>query len=147
SLSGVGYRQGDLYAVFGRNGSRSVQKVRPVPFKNQFEFDRNVKLVYALDGGLAGPFSVPRGRDFAAVLAVRLVSHSEGNKESTPTVVYLRRDNVRSRGRMRPSMTGRVSAVRYYNYHHPDALRAADSYLEREFHTEYTYRDNEPERR
>jgi hypothetical protein len=44
-------------------------------------------------------------------------------------------------------MSGQVSASSYYIYHHPRQLRSSDSYLEREFHTSYTYREGEPDRR
>jgi hypothetical protein len=75
-----------------------------------------------------------------------LVSTSVDGKERQPTYVYLKRDGVESRRGAREPWNGSVSAKRYHAYHHPRALRASDSLLEREFHSEYSYRENEPDR-
>jgi len=44
-------------------------------------------------------------------------------------------------------MTGEVATGRYFVYHNPHELRASDSYLERQFHTEYTYKSGDRDRR
>jgi hypothetical protein len=101
-----------------------------------------------LDAPENGFFGNPVRRDFAGVMAVRLVSTSRASRRpQAPTYVFLKRNAVTKRGAARKSMTGEVSAARYYNYHNPHATRASDSFLEREFHTEYTYREGEPDRR
>ena len=144
-LAGIQYRQGELYAVSMLNGARKAARIDPEPRRNELDFNPNVTLVYVLDGPADGLFSVKR--DFAGVFAVRLVSTQNGDqKPHRPITVFLRRDSVTKRGAVRQAMTGEVSAARYYNYHNPHATRASDSYLEREFHTDYTYRDGEPDR-
>jgi hypothetical protein len=80
------------------------------------------------------------------MFAVRLVSSGSESTKQVPGLVYLKRDPVKRQQGERKYWSGNVSANRYYTYHHPQALRASDSYLEREFHTEYSYRENEPDR-
>lgn len=140
--------QGDLFAVHrtrDRSSGRSVYNVTylepGLASRNQIPFDEKVRLVYVVESSAA------QLRDFSGALAVRLVSSSaNGTQREQPKYVHLSRDQVRSRGRVKPEWTRSVEALRYYNYHNPNTLRTSDSLLEREFHTAYEYRANEPEK-
>ncbi|MFZ5690365.1 MAG: hypothetical protein ACOY5F_03840 [Pseudomonadota bacterium] len=140
--------QGDLFAVhrtLDRVRGRSVYKVTylepGLAGRNQIPFDEKVRLVYVIESSGA------QSRDFSGALAVRLVSSAANStQKEQPKHVHLSRDQVRSRGQVKPEWTRSVDALRYYNYHNPYALRSSDSLLEREFHTEYQYRANEPEK-
>jgi hypothetical protein len=148
-LNGTNYSQGEMYALFGRNGTRKIVRLGPSPYsRNELDFDPKVRLIYAVDGRPNGPPGWIR-RDFAGVMAVRLVStSSDANRRlRPPSSVNLQRDAIAKRGSNRAAWSNEVSAVRYYVYHHPNALRSSDSFLEREFHTEYTYREGEPDRK
>jgi hypothetical protein len=142
-LKGIDYSQGEMYAISGRNETRTIVRLGPSLAATELNFDPTIKLLYVLDAPLAqsGIFSIPR--DFAGVLAVRLVSTSATGRKSSrsPSIVYLRRDSVVTHRRIRDSWTGDVGASEYFNYHNPRELRASSSRLEKKFHTEYTYKD------
>src|SRR5262245_30172233 len=139
SLAGLQYRQGELYALVGRNQSRQILRLAAGPFgRNQLRFDSKVNLIYVLDNPAGQSTGIER--DFSGVIAVRLVSTAANSDRPTrpPSYVYLKRDSVVTRRLRRQEMAGEVSISRYYVYHNPHELRSSDSYLDRQFHTEYT---------
>jgi hypothetical protein len=148
SLKNTGYTQGQLYAISSRNESGKPILLKASEFSStELTFDPRISLIYVLDNPVGARTDVSGiRREFSGVIAVRLVSTGIEGKERQPTYVYLKRDSIASRGGAREAWSGSVSAKRYYAYHHPRALRASDSLLEREFHSEYTYRQNEPDR-
>ena len=147
-LKDVNYSQGDLYAVTGPSRHKKITHLDPAPFgNNSIEFDPKVTLIYVLDKPPAQRFGI--SRNFSGVIAARLVSTAANSNRpiKPPKYVHLRRDSVVTRRSRRHEWSGEVTATRYYVYHNPHELRASDSYLEREFHTEYTYRRGEPDRK
>ncbi len=146
-LKKITHAQGQLFAVSSRNNSGIPIRLSPTEFAStDLNFDSKLSLIYVLDNppGVANPFAVKR--DNSGVFAVRMVSTSADGTKRQPTYVYLKRDKINTSRGQRESWNGSISARTYYTYHHPRALRASSSYLEREFHAEYTYRDDAPDR-
>src|SRR5260370_29872260 len=140
ALRGVNYSQGQLYALI--KSDPKIVSLQAEPFaSNELEFDPGIRLIYVLDN--PSSTSSPSGiqREFSGVIAGRLVSTRASPKPQPPAYVKLWRDSLVNRRGTRAHMSGQVSASSYYIYHHPRQLRSSDSYLEREFHTTYTYKE------
>jgi hypothetical protein len=84
----------------------------------------------------------------SGALAVRLVTTTANGprRRVQSSHVRLKRDNVDTRRATRPHWTGRTRSQTYYNFHDPNQARSSDSYLRRDFHTDYLYVAGSPER-
>jgi hypothetical protein len=145
ALKDTKYYQGQMYALL--KGNREIVPLQPEPFTNEIEFDRGIRLIYVLDNPAGAAFSQVVTREFSGVIAGRLVSTRTSPKPKPPAYVKLSRDRIMNRRGWRDHMSGEVSASSYYIYHNPRQLRSSDSYLEREFHTSYAYKEGERDRR
>src|SRR5271169_685405 len=149
ALNGISYSysQGQLFALLKKDRNPKIIPLQADPFgPNQLEFDPGITLIYVLDNPSSTSLTAGVRRDFSGVIAGRLVSTRVSPNPQPPAYVKLWRDSLVNRRGVRTHMSGQVSASRYYVYHHPLQLRSSDSYLEREFHTTYTYREGEPDR-
>jgi hypothetical protein len=147
ALHGISYVQGQLFALVRTDRLPRIIPLQSGPFaSNEVEFDPGIKLIYVLDNPAEAPSSSGVQRDFSGVIAGRLVSTRTNPKPQPPAYVKLWRDSLTNRKGTRAHMSGEVSASSYYIYHHPRQLRSSDSYLERQFHTAYNYRNGEPDR-
>jgi hypothetical protein len=148
ALRKMNYAQGELFALIKKDGTPKIIPLRAEPFaSNELEFDPGIRLIYVLDDPSTASFSSGIQRDFSGVIAGRLVSTRTSPKPQPPAYVKLWRDSLVNRRGTRAHMSGEVSASSYYIHHHPRQLRSSDSYLEREFHTAYTYKAGEPDRK
>ena len=128
---GAALQTNALFAVYP-NGT--VIRLRwPAP--SPVVMNEGIRFLYVID--MPGETE----RRTSGALAVRLVSTTPNGPQRRiqSRHVRLKRDSVDTRRATRPHWTGRTRSQTYYNFHDPNQLRSSDSYLRRDFHTDYLY--------
>lgn len=133
---------GALYVLFPDRTLLPLRRAwAPRVSNTSIRFVDGLKLLYVVDL----PQNNGEQRRASGVLAVRLVATSGNGSRGQHTRVHLRRDAVDTRRTRRPEWHGSIKSQTYYNFHNPGYVPASDSYLQREFHTNYVYIAGAPE--
>lgn len=133
---------GALYILFPDRTLLPLRRAWSRVSNTSIRFVDGLKLLYVVDL----PQNNGEPRRTSGALAVRLVATSGNGSRGQHARVHLRRDAVDTRRTRRPEWNGSIKSQTYFNFHSPSYVPASDSYLQREFHTNYVYIAGAPER-